>query len=152
MPGWTPTSASVSYVYLISGLKSADSNFNVALAQGGFNTQTGLISVRISSNASPTLEMIYISYMLFYNTAPYTLRAYNPLLVSPQASYFYEGINSFNGNIIIYEGYGINSTLADSNIISCIGRNCPSSCVTPLRCTQTNGLIFLSQCFMCAFE
>ena len=84
---WNPTSSGpVSFIYLISGLKTSDNAYNVSLTQAGFKVQNGLISVRVNSNANPFLEYIYISYVVFFNSAPYVLSFYNPLLVNPQVT------------------------------------------------------------------
>jgi len=90
IPNWPPTSTSVSFVYLISGLKTSDSSYSVSLSDAKFNTQNGLISLTINSNANPFIEMIYISYIVFLNTAPYTLNKYDPLSANiPASTNFY---------------------------------------------------------------
>ena len=86
---WNPTSTRVNFIYLISGLRTSDSSFNVSLSQGGFNTSSGLVSLQIKSDASPPIETILISYVLFLSSSPFTLIQYNPLVGQPSASYLF---------------------------------------------------------------
>lgn len=146
---WISTSTRVNFIYLISGLRTSDSSFNVSLAQGGFNASTGLVSVQVKSDASPPIETIHVSFVIFLSNSPFTLIQYNPLVSQPSVSYLFEGINSYNGNSITYEGYAFNSTTIQT--IPCYGSNCPSTCVTLTICSNSNGIINLNRCFICGF-
>lgn len=53
IPNWSSASTSVNFVYLISGLRTSDNSYSVSLSDAKFNTQNGLISLTINSNAIP---------------------------------------------------------------------------------------------------
>jgi len=146
---WNPTTTRVNFIYLISGLRTSDPSFNVSLTQGGFNASTGLITVQVKSDASPPIETILVSYVIFLGTSPFTLTQYNPFISQPSASYLFEGVNSFNGNSITYEGYAFNSTAIQT--IPCYGSNCPSTCISLATCSNSTGIINLNRCFLCGF-
>lgn len=152
IPNWTPFSGNVNFALLISGLKTADTFFNVNLTQANFVSQTGLFSIQVYTDASPSLEMISISYVLVLSSAPFSFTRYSPLSATPSSTYTFEGVNSFFGNNIGYEGYAINFLGTSQLSIPCFGSNCPSTCVAPTRCTSLNGVISFNQCFLCGFE
>lgn len=84
---WAPTSARVNFVYLISGLRTADNFFNVSLVQPSFNSQNGVISVQVATNAIPQLESITITYIVFLASAPFNFFQYDPISNPLSATY-----------------------------------------------------------------
>ena len=138
LANWTPVSGNVNFALLISGLRTADTFFNVNLTQANFNSQTGLMSIQVYTDANPSLEMIYISYMIILPSAPLTFVQYNPLFNTLVATFLFEGVDSISANTIIYEGYAMNFTEEAQFNIPCFGLNCPSNCVTSIRCSSLN--------------
>jgi hypothetical protein len=102
MPRWTPFSGNITFALLISGLRTADNFFNVNLTQANFESQTGLFSFQVYTDANPSLEMISISYVLVLGSAPFSFTRYSPLTTTPSATYTFEGVNSFFGNNVGY--------------------------------------------------
>jgi hypothetical protein len=94
--------------------------------------------------------MIYLTYVILLGNSPFTFVQYNPLINTPTSTYSFEGIDSFSGNNIAYEGYAINYTASQSTI-PCYGSNCQSACIAPITCNSLSGIIFFNQCFLCGF-
>ena len=134
-------------IYLISGLKTADNSFNINLSDNKFNN--GKISVKLTTDASPAVELVYITYVIFEETAPFNLITYNPSLGVISGDYIFEGVNQINGNSIITFGYGFNSSLATNSNLNCIGSLCPASCITQYVCSAKNGVILQKNCYLC---
>ena len=116
---WQSKNKNMKLIYLISGLKTADNSFNINLSQNKFNN--GKISVILTTDASPALELIYITYVIFEETAPFNLLTYNPSLGAISSDYIFEGVNQINGNSIITFGYGFNLSLATNSNLNCVG-------------------------------
>lgn len=93
---WMPSQGTPSFIYLISGLRTSDNAFNITLTQAGFSTQKGLIKLQINTNANPSMEMIHITYIIFIDSAPFSISSYNPLNGSPQGDYLFEGVDSIS--------------------------------------------------------
>lgn len=145
-------SGTVNFALLISGLRTADNFFNVNINQVSFNSQTGVFTVEVNTNANQSLEMIYLTYVIVLGNAPFTFVQYNPLVGGPAATYAFEGIDAITANSITYEGYALNFTASTPSTMPCLGSNCPSACVTPSRCASLNGITSNNQCFLCGFE
>ncbi len=43
------------YIYLISGVKTADNLFNINLSEANFNNENGKITIRVTTNAIPNI-------------------------------------------------------------------------------------------------
>jgi len=110
LANWSPVSGTVNFALLISGLRTADNFFNVNINQVSFNSQTGVFTVEVNTNANPSLEMIYLTYVIVLVNAPFTFVQYNPLVGGPAATYAFEGIDAIAANSITYEGYALNFT------------------------------------------
>jgi hypothetical protein len=102
LANWVPVTGTISFAILISGLRTADTFFNVSLTQVNLNPQTGLFTLQVNSNANPSLEMIYLTYIIVLSSAPFTFVQYNPLISTPAATYLLEGLDSISGNSLSY--------------------------------------------------
>jgi len=102
LANWVPVTGTINFAILISGLRTADTFFNVSLTQISLNPQTGLFTLQVNSNANPSLEIIYLTYVIVLSSAPFTFVQYNPLISTPAATYFFEGVDSISGSSLIY--------------------------------------------------
>jgi hypothetical protein len=55
LTNWTPFSGNATFALLVSGLRTADTFFNVNLTQANFIAQTGLFSFQVYTDAVPSL-------------------------------------------------------------------------------------------------
>jgi hypothetical protein len=55
LPNWTPFSGNSTFALLLSGLRTADTFFNLNLTQANFIAQTGLFSFQVYTDALPAL-------------------------------------------------------------------------------------------------
>jgi hypothetical protein len=134
-------------IYLISGLKTADNQFNVNLSENKFIN--GKISVKVSTNANPSIELIYITYIIFEGAAPFTFQTYNPSTGFINAGYIFEGVTQINGNSIVTSGYRFNSNLPTFSNLNCVGSLCRTQCITRSDCTAINGVVLQTNCYLC---
>ncbi len=125
IPNWTPFSGNFNFILLISGLRTADTSFNVSLIGASFVSETGLFLFGVFTDANPSIEMISISYVIFLGSAPFTFTQYSPLTTTFSGTYTFEGVNSFSGKNIEYEGYAIKFLGTSQLSIPCVGSNCP---------------------------
>jgi hypothetical protein len=143
----TKTSKNMKLIYLISGLKTSDNLFNIDLSDNKFIN--GKISVKVLTDANPAIELIYITYIIFENAAPFTFQTYNPSKGVINAGYIFEGVNQINGNSIITSGYGFNSNLPTILNFNCVGPLCKTQCITKSDCTAVKGVILQKYCYLC---
>jgi hypothetical protein len=140
-------SKNMKLIYLISGLKTADNSFNIDLSENKFIN--GKISVKVSTDASPAIELIYITYVIFEEAAPFTFQTYNPSSNVVNANYIFEGIDQINGNLIVTFGYGFNSNLPTISNLNCVGSLCSAQCITQYNCSANKGVILQRNCYLC---
>ena len=83
----------------ISGARTKDGNADFRLSEPVFYNDSGVIEVKVTSDAKPSLENLHISYVL-WNSTRFNLKPFDP--TSLAGDYQFYGPKSFtggNGNV-----------------------------------------------------
>lgn len=100
----------------ISGLRTLDEDFTVRVVQGDIDRVDGRIVVQIMSNASPGLEYLYLTYIV-YPTSFNSNLEFRETAPDQPSSYRLEGVISINSKSVNHNQFTICSKVA--------GINCP---------------------------
>ncbi len=147
LPGWTKTGVQYGSIAAIAGLKSTSSGYSALISTVSFSGNNGQLSILVTANANPAIEVIHISYVIYRVSGSLPFSTFNPASAS-SATYQYLGLTQLNSGNGVVSGYGWNSQVQTG--ITCVGQNCPSQCITAQTCRSSNGQIISNICYLCA--
>ena len=110
------------------------------------NTNTGVISVTVTTSTAIVIENIYITYIIFSANSPIKYAPFNPSGPAPGA-YAFVGLDAISSTNSVFAGSSFTSATASGLI--CVGNACPSSCVSSQTCTNSGGTISGNYCIIC---
>ena len=147
LTNWASSTASFTIIGEIAGLRTAATSLIIAFVQLNFNPSTGVASASFSLSASPAVENVVISYIIFSNASPIQMSSFN-LNSGTSLPYQFSGMDRIESGSSIISSYAFSSGAQSG--LTCIGSRCPSTCVTAQTCVGSSGTITSTSCFLCA--
>lgn len=140
-----PTNFDYDVKVFVAGIEVKDDDFDFNIKRATFNARTGLLEIKATSNASPHIENIYFSYVLYRtgNNIPFSV-GYVPSVLVKGEDYVFNHIASFTKSNADYLALTF-----DSERCRCTGRGCADKCSTLPKCTANGGYVSGKDCVIC---
>ena len=145
IPNWQSTANQVTSVAQFAGLRTTSTlPFQLKFISAQINTQTGVLSLGVSTNVTSPFDTLHIAYFWWTVGPTLSFQTFSPSQ-NPTIAYKFIGLEQINSNQFLFEGTGFNHV----GSLDCVGTGCQTSCLTPLECQQQGGIIGGANCYLC---
>ena len=109
----------------ISGIRTADNKINAKLWDPSVDSSNGVLDVKVTSNANPSIENLHVSYVIWRANIDFDVKTFK-VGDNIDADYQLIGVTSFNNSRDLTQGLAF-----ISDKLACIGGGCKGPCTTP---------------------
>lgn len=128
----------------LSGIKVKDAEFEFIFKSVSFNERSGVLEVKVNTDANPHIENIHFSYIIYRRKFDFSLNVIPSSFVKSEDYVFYH-IASFSRR----EGPEIVAFTIDTDRCDCVGRKCDDKCYTVSKCKAAGGVYAGRTCYIC---
>ena len=127
----------------ISGIRTADRSINVKIWEASVDPKKGILDVKVSSNADPSIENLHISYVIWRANFGFDVKVFQNG-DNFKADYELFGVNRFKRS---QENTEILALVSDR--MDCVGGGCQNPCTTSPDCKKKGGILVDDICYLC---
>ena len=149
LPGWQSTTERVTAVTELAGLKTSSAAYSARLERVLINAASGELTVVMRLSSNPLFERISISYIVFRQSAPFTLTPFSTQNPPNSGGFEFTGLEGITNGVATDAGVLFTSTIVAQ--LPCEGGNCPQTCLTAQECTANSGRVINQKCLICGF-
>ena len=145
IPNWKRQVDSHTVIVELAGVKTKATKLEVMLLSVSFSEVSGQITTSMKMTASPAIESIVLTYIVFSDKSKVAFATFNVIRGS-NLPYQMIGMDVVKDGSAVMIGNGFTS---DTPVgITCVGKKCSTRCILASACRKNKGSISGNKCYL----